>query len=112
MSTVVGSSGGHLHLDPAELQTHADRLHGYASDLKEAHEAAHRAMTDAQVGFGSGRAAGALSRRISDWQKETADHHAELTSHGENYTSSAAKFVERDADNRGRIEQAGSGSAV
>ncbi|OHU30838.1 hypothetical protein BKG76_03725 [Mycobacteroides franklinii] len=112
MSTVSGSSGGQLHLDPDELRTHADRLRGQASDLKEAHEAAHRAMADAQAGFGSGRAAQALSRRISDWQKETADHHAELTSHGEYHTSSAAKFVDLDATNRGRIEEAGSGRAV
>ncbi|MEU9806495.1 WXG100 family type VII secretion target [Mycobacterium sp. NPDC050853] len=112
MSSVPGSSGGHLHVDPAELRAHADRLHGHASDLKEAHEAAHRAMTDAQAGFGSGRAANALSRRISDWQKETAGHYAELTSHGENHTSAAAKFVTLDAANRGHIEQAGPSSAV
>ncbi|WP_078309720.1 MULTISPECIES: WXG100 family type VII secretion target [unclassified Mycobacterium] len=112
MASVSGSSGGHLHVDPAELQIHGDQLHTHASDLKDAHDAAHRALTDAQAGFGSGRAANALGNRISEWEKETADHHAELTSHGENHKASAVKFVNRDALNRAGIEQAGPGSAV
>ena len=49
MSSVSGSSGDYLHLDPAELQIHADQLHSHASDLKDAHDAAHNAMTDAQA---------------------------------------------------------------
>ncbi|MBA0049103.1 WXG100 family type VII secretion target [Mycobacteroides sp. LB1] len=112
MSSVSGPSGGHLHVDPTELQIHGDRLHLHASDLKEAHDAAHRALTDAQAGFGSGRAAKALSSRISDWEKETADHHAELSSHGENHKTAAVKFVTRDDANRAGIEQAGPGNAV
>ncbi|MGV0583264.1 WXG100 family type VII secretion target [Mycobacteroides chelonae] len=112
MSSVSGSSGDYLHLDPAELQIHADQLHSHASDLKEAHDAAHRALTDAQAGFGSGRASKALSSKISDWEKETADHHAELSSHGENHKASAAKFVTRDQINRAGIEQAGPSSAL
>ncbi|TDZ94014.1 WXG100 family type VII secretion target [Mycobacteroides salmoniphilum] len=112
MSSVSGSSGGHLHVDPAELQIHGDQLHIHAADLKDAHDAAHRALSDAQAGFGSGRAAKALSNRISEWEKETADHHAELTSHGENHKASAAKFVNRDEINRAGIEQAGPSSAV
>ncbi|QQG96340.1 hypothetical protein HBE99_05295 [Mycobacteroides chelonae] len=112
MSSVSGSSGDYLNLDPAELQIHADQLHSHASDLKDAHDAAHNAMTDAQAGFGSGRAAKALNSRISDWEKESADHHTELTSHGDNHRSSAAKFVNRDEINRAGIEQAGPSSAV
>ncbi|MUM16663.1 hypothetical protein FZI91_09965 [Mycobacterium sp. CBMA271] len=107
MASTSGSPGDFLHLDPAELHLHGDRLHQHASELKDAHDAAHGALTDAQGGFGSGRAAKALSNRISEWEKETADHHAELTSHGENHKTSAASFVTREEANRRLVETAG-----
>lgn len=107
MPSVSGPSGKSLHVDPTELQNHGKQLHQHADDLQEAHDAANRAMKDAQAGFGSARSASALSSRISDWEKETAAHHAELTGHGDNHISSAEKFVARDEANHDLIKRAG-----
>ncbi|SIM79867.1 WXG100 family type VII secretion target [Mycobacteroides abscessus] len=107
MPSVSGPSGNSFHVDPTELQNHGKQLHGHADDLKEVHDAAHRAMKDAQAGFGSARSASALSSRIADWEKESAEHHTELTSHGDGHISSAQKFVTRDEANRDLIKRAG-----
>ncbi|WP_243733934.1 WXG100 family type VII secretion target [Mycobacteroides sp. CBMA 271] len=107
-----GSSGVFLHVDLAELQLHANRLHAHADDLKQAHDAAARTLTDAQAGFGSGRAAQALRGKIAAWATETADHHRELTDHGFNHTRSSEKFATREQLNRFSIENAGPGGTV
>ncbi|SIL35182.1 Proteins of 100 residues with WXG [Mycobacteroides abscessus subsp. abscessus] len=107
MPSVSGPSGNSFHVDPTELQNHGKQLHGHADDLKEVHDAAHRAMKDAQAGFGSARSASALSSRIADWEKESAEHHTELTRHGDGHISSAQKFVARDEANRDLIKRAG-----
>lgn len=98
-----------LRVDPDELRMIAERLEMHAADLRAAHASAHGEMAAAVTSFGATSSAKALAERISRWERETAEHNAELLRHGDGHRFAGTRYVNTDAHSSDRIASAGGG---
>lgn len=95
-----------LHVSTDELRIAAAQLDMHAADLSRGHAAAHANMASAVTGFGTTLSAAALTERITQWEQETAEHHAELGHHCEGHRAAVASYTTTDSDSSAGIAAA------
>ncbi|MUM16354.1 hypothetical protein FZI91_03140 [Mycobacterium sp. CBMA271] len=95
-----------FEFDPYELHDHAGQIESAATGLREAHDAAHLALSQSARGLGGGAAAAALAGRLSDWERETAQMDTEQVEHAQNHRGSLAKYLEQEGKNATNLNHA------
>jgi WXG100 family type VII secretion target len=89
-------------VDPQDLAHAAERVHGYADQLRAGHGSSIAAADGAQPGL-VGQSARAIEYRTQRWQATTADLHRVLTSQAVALQSAAAAYAQTEDNNRDAI---------
>jgi hypothetical protein len=95
-----------LSVQPEELRIAAAHLSATASDLREAHAAAHASLSATAMSLGGSATGAALAERLAHWETETAAHHAELLTHSDNHITAAVLYTQTDVDGHDAIAAA------
>ena len=95
-----------IKVDPDELAHAAQRVHGYAEQLRAGHESSSASADSAQPGL-VGQSAHAIDARTRRWQATTAGLHRVLTSQADALASIAAAYAQTEDNNRDVIESLG-----
>ena len=91
-----------IKVDPQDLAHAAERVSGYADQLRAGHGSSIAAADGAQAGL-VGQSARAIDSRTRRWQAATAELHRVLTSQAAALNSAAAVYAQTENNNRGAI---------
>ena len=91
-----------IKVDPQDLAHAAERVHGYADQLRAGHGSSIAAADGAQAGL-VGQSARAIDSRTQRWQATTAELHRVLTSQVVALQSAAAAYAQTEDNNRDMI---------
>ena len=91
-----------IRVDPQELADAAERVRGYADQLRVGHGSAVTAADAAQSGL-AGQSAQAISAKTQRWQTTTAALQRVLASQADALASAANAYAETEADNQRAI---------
>ncbi|WP_164478645.1 WXG100 family type VII secretion target [Mycolicibacterium stellerae] len=91
-----------IKVDPQDLARAAERVRGYADQLRAGHGSSVAAADGAQPGL-VGRSARAVDSRTQRWQTTTAELYRVLTSQADALSSAAAAYANTEDNNRDMI---------
>ncbi|MGA9375851.1 MAG: WXG100 family type VII secretion target [Mycobacterium sp.] len=81
-----------LNVDPVDLRLSSDHMDMHRSELAAAHTAANGDIEAAQAGW-VGASGAALQAKFAEWQDITTKLTADITAHGEAFTSAAQGYA-------------------
>ena len=91
-----------IKVDPQELAQAAERVRGYAEQLRAGHGTSVATAEGAQPGLG-GQSAHAIDAKTQRWLTTTAELHRVLTSQADALSSAAIAYAQTEDDNRDMI---------
>jgi WXG100 family type VII secretion target len=91
-----------IKVDPQELAHAAERVRGYAEQLRAGHGTAVATAEGAQHGL-VGQSARAIDAKTQRWLTTTAELHGVLTSQADALASIAAAYAQAEDNNRDMI---------
>ena len=91
-----------IKVDPQDLAQAAERVRGYADQLRAGHGSSVATADGAQAGL-VGQSARAIDSRTQRWQTTTAELHRVLTSQAVALSTAAAAYAQTEDDNRDMI---------
>ncbi len=91
-----------IKVDPQDLAHAAQRLRGYADQLRAGHGSSIATADGAQAGL-VGQSARAIDSKTQRWQTATAELYRILTSQAAALSSAAAAYAGTEDDNRDMI---------
>jgi WXG100 family type VII secretion target len=91
-----------IKVDPQDLAHAAERIRGYADQLRAGHGSSVAEADGAQAGL-VGQSARAIDSRTQRWQTTTADLYRVLSSQADALSSAAAAYAGTEDNNRDMI---------